>query len=148
MIARVAMLIVLVAGCGRPGEFCQVCQREECTGLAFRVTLEDGRRVQTCCPRCGLHYLKTANAPARQIQASDFGSGKWIDAKTALYVEDSDVSHCAGKEVRRDQFGCCYYKGFDRCLPSLIAFADAEAAAKFQQRHGGKLVRFEKLITN
>ena len=144
MIARVVILIFLLTGCSRSAKFCQVCQREECTGLAFRVTLEDGKRVETCCPRCGLHYLEANQVKARRMEATDYATGKWIEAKDATYVEGSDVSHCASAETKRDQFGCCYFKGYDRCLPSLIAFAKLETATTFQRDHGGKFVQLNQ----
>jgi alpha-D-ribose 1-methylphosphonate 5-triphosphate synthase subunit PhnG len=78
--------------------------------------------------------------------AADFATGKHLDAGQATYVEGSDVSHCAVKEIRRDGYGCCYVKGFDRCQPSLVAFADRAAAERFQQEHGGRIVPFAKLI--
>jgi len=52
------------------------------------------------------------------------------------------------KETRRDAYGCCFYKGFDRCEPSLIAFASNEEVEKFKKQHGGEFLMFEKLTTN
>jgi nitrous oxide reductase accessory protein NosL len=136
---------VLLVGCSRGPKHCAVCERDECKGLAFRVTLQNGKTVETCCPRCGLHYLASTKQQAKALQATDIVSGRRVDARKAVYVEGSDVSHCAPLEVRRDAFGCCYYKGFDRCSPSLIAFASEESAQAFQKQHGGKIVAFEKL---
>lgn len=138
-------LLVLAAGCSRGPKTCPVCQRDECTGLAFRVALASGKRVETCCPRCGLHYLRSTRQSARSIEATDLSTGRWIDATRAVFVEDSDVAACAAMETRRDAQGCCYVKGFDRCLPSLVAFASADAARAFQQQHGGRIVAFDSL---
>jgi hypothetical protein len=137
--------MVLLTGCSQSPRRCPACEREECKGLAFRVTLENGKAVETCCPRCGLHYLASTKQQAKALQATDIVSGRRVDATKAVYVEGSDVSHCTPMEVRRDAYGCCYYKGFDRCSPSLIAFASEESAQTFQKQHGGKLVAFEKL---
>jgi hypothetical protein len=63
-------------------------------------------------------------------------------------VSGGDLSHCAMKETRRDAYGCCFYKGFDRCEPSLIAFASNEEVEKFKKQHGGEFLMFEKLTTN
>lgn len=137
--------LALLSACNRGPKTCAVCQRDECTGMAFRVTLADGKMVETCCPRCGLHYIASAKQSAQKTEASDYVSGTWMDAKMATYVSGSDVSHCASKEIKRDAQGCCYVKGFDRCLPSVIAFQTQDDAEKFQKEHGGKIVAFDKL---
>jgi hypothetical protein len=142
----ICVVALAAASCGRSEKSCAVCQRAECKGLAFRVELSSIKTVETCCPRCALHYLKTENVRARQLWASDYTSGKWIDATKAIYVSGSDVMHCAPTmEARRDAFGCCAFKDFDRCLPSVIAFVDANAAREFSKAHGGEIVAFEKL---
>ncbi len=48
-------------------------------------------------------------------------------------------------EAKRDAYGCCAVKGFDRCLPSLIAFATRDAAVAFQKQHGGELLTWEQV---
>jgi hypothetical protein len=142
------LLAIVLCSCNRGHKTCAVCQRDECTGLAFRVTLDNGKTVETCCPRCGLHYVEEAKQSARLMQATDYVTGKWLDAKLATFVSGSDVSHCASKEVRRDAQGCCLVKGYDRCLPSLIAFQSQEEAGKFLKEHGGTMVSFEKIAAN
>ena len=109
------------------------------------MTLANGKTVQTCCPRCGLHYLNINHQTAKTLQATDYTSGQWIDATKALYVSGSDVSHCGMVDVHRDAYGCCAIKDYDRCLPSLIAFVTLDAAQAFQKQHGGSLVTFAQL---
>ncbi len=138
-------LIVVAVGCHRGPKTCAVCERGECIGLTFQITLANGKKVDTCCPRCGLHYVHDHSVTPRSLSATDIITGKRTDATKAVYVEGSDVSHCAAKDARRDAYGCCYFKGYDRCEPSLIAFASPEAAGKFQKEHGGRLVMFGKL---
>jgi len=142
----VCLLAVTALSCSRARESCPVCQREECKGFAFRVTLADGKTVSACCPRCGLQYLRSSNQQARALTATDFSTGQWIDATKAVYVSGSDVSHCAMNETRRDAYGCCYFKGYDRCEPSLIAFASKEQAESFLKQHGGKLLGYDNLL--
>ncbi len=112
------------------------------------MTLTNGKTVQTCCPRCGLHYLKVRGQTARTFEATDYASDQWIDATKAVYVSGSDVSHCGTEEARRDAYGCCAIKAYDRCLPSLIAFATPDAAQAFQKQHGGNLLTFAQLQAN
>lgn len=148
MKARVLVVCIVLGAlvsCSRTHHRCEVCQRDECTELAFRVTLEGGKTIHTCCPRCGLHYAKTSPQAPRTYQATDYTGKEWIDATKAVYVSGSDVSHCASKEIKRDAQGCCLVKGFDRCLPSLIAFTERADAESFQKKHGGELVTFDEL---
>ena len=135
--------VVVAAGCSRSPQMCAVCQRAECKGMAFRVILEDGKVVETCCPRCGLHYLESTHQQARKMEATDFATGNWVDAATAIYVSDSDMHPCAELQTLRDPQGCCLLKTYDRCLPSLVAFAAKDQAVTFQKSHGGQIVSFQ-----
>jgi nitrous oxide reductase accessory protein NosL len=139
---------VLLAGCAPRAKLCAVCQRDECKAMAFRVTLQSGKTIETCCPRCGLHYVETMKPAARGFEATDFATGQWMDATKATFVSDSDVKGCAMPSARRDAQGCCLYVAYDRCLPSLVAFADRAAAVEFQKQHGGNLVTFAELRAN
>ena len=143
IVSLLGAVVLALAGCRPAAQSCAVCQRAECRGLTFQVELANGKTVATCCPRCGLLFAKSQQV--RHLWATDFSSGRRIDATTAVYVEASDVSHCAAMETKRDAYGCCFYKGFDRCQPSLLAFADRAAAVKFQQVHGGQVVTLEKV---
>ena len=82
---------------------------------------------------------------ARHLAAQDYATGRWIDATRAVYVSGSAVAHCAAIETRRDAYGCCAFKAFDRCLPSLVAFESRDAAVAFQKQQGGELTDFAKL---
>jgi hypothetical protein len=146
---RLALIVglALATGCGQSHRVCAVCNRDECKGLAFRVGLENGKTIETCCPRCALHYLETNHQQARQMEATDFATGNWVNASRAIYVSESDVHPCATLETRRDPQGCCMLKTYDRCLPSLVAFAAQDQAAAFQKVHGGKLVVFQEIPT-
>ena len=140
-------LALLLVGCSRGGKVCAVCQRDECKAMAFRMTLDNGKTVETCCPRCGVHYLESSGQHARALEATDFATGHWLDATKATFVSGSDVRGCAMPEPRRDAQGCCMYLQYDRCLPSLVAFADKPAAVEFQKQHGGEIVEFRNLTT-
>jgi nitrous oxide reductase accessory protein NosL len=146
----IALIFVtlLLAGCGRAAKVCAVCQRDECKAMAFRVMLDNGKTVETCCPRCGMHYVESMKQPARGLEATDFATGHWIDATKATFVSGSDMKGCAMPAARRDAQGCCMYVAYDRCLPSLVAFADKPAAVEFQKQHGGDVRNFAELSAN
>ncbi|MGH9868709.1 MAG: hypothetical protein ACREAA_11175 [Candidatus Polarisedimenticolia bacterium] len=133
-------LLAMLVAC-HTERVCDVCGRDECAGLAFRIEYADGGAQETCCPRCGSHALAEAGGrvPARLL-ARDFATGKPVDAHAARYVEGSDVEHCRTmNEQRRQELH------YDRCLPSLIAFASEEQALSFVREHGGRLRTFEDL---
>jgi nitrous oxide reductase accessory protein NosL len=119
----------------------------ECRNMAFTVHLEGGKEVETCCARCGLHYLESERPTVASLTAHDFNGAGEIDAEGAFYVEGSDVTPCvpAGKPPMRDAAGCCADPVYDRCLPSLIAFQSKEAADAFAREHGGTVRRFAEL---
>jgi len=140
-----ALGVALIVGCARSQHVCAVCNRGECKGMAFRMTLEGGKTIETCCPRCGLHYLEANHVTAHRMEATDFATGGWVDATRAVYVSDSDVHPCATLETRRDPQGCCMTKAYDRCLPSLVAFATKDEAGAFQKDHGGQMISYEQI---
>ena len=146
---RICLLLLALAAlalsCSRAAHKCQVCDRDECRGVVFRVTVAGERAVETCCPRCGLHYLNSQNKQATAFEATDFSNGQKVDATKAMYVSGSDVNPCANPEARRDAYGCCAVKGFDRCMPSLIAFTTRADAQSFQKQHGGDLQNWEQI---
>jgi hypothetical protein len=145
LLALLFWLSLLLTACTRSPHVCAVCDRAECKGMAFRVTLEDGKVVETCCPRCALHYLETNHQQARVMEATDFATGRWMDATHAVYVSDSNMHPCTELNTLRDPQGCCMLKTYDRCLPSLVAFAANDEASAFQKNHGGQLVAFSEI---
>jgi hypothetical protein len=144
-IALILGIALLLAGCSRGTKVCAVCHRDECKAMAFRIQLESGKMVETCCPRCGVHYVETMKPAASGYEATDFATGRWIDAAKATFVSGSDMKGCAMPAAQRDAQGCCMYVAYDRCLPSLVAFADRPAAVEFQKSHGGDLMAFAEL---
>ncbi len=146
---RCALLLglcwLMLTGCARGPQTCAVCDRDECTGMGFRVTLESGKTITTCCPRCGLHY--GASQKVRAYGATDFSTGQSFDAAAATFVSGSDVHPCSRPGAMRDAQGCCAMTTYDRCLPSLVAFREREAAVAFQKKHGGELITFAELVS-
>ena len=147
--ALLAAALAASSACGPAGAHCDVCDRDECTALAFRVEYEDGGSQTTCCPKCASHAVKEAREKSgRQVarlRARDFASGGEIDAREAFYVEGSDVEHCMAPKEEPTTQSCCRLLTYDRCLPSLIAFGSREIAAAFVRDHGGELRSFDEL---
>ncbi len=127
------------AACVRQAEHCWVCDREIHPGVVATITLQDGKRVHACCPRCALHYKTEAGNRAGRIQVTDFAGGGALPFESAWLVEGSDVTPCMHHppvvDETRNPLQVCY----DRCMPSLIAFGSGEAARAFMNEHGGTL---------
>ena len=128
-----------IAG-GKP--VCDVCKRLIHTETSFKIARSDGSVQSTCCPRCGLAAV-TQNG-GRALEAVDFTSKTRIGAAEAIYLEGSDIMECCtGTGFRADQ-GAFQQMEYDRCMPSLLAFARREDAEMVQQKHGGQIISFEE----
>ena len=47
----------------------------------------------------------------------------------------------------KDQAGMEYERTWDRCLPSVIAFASRDAAVRFRAEHGGELRTHAEILS-
>lgn len=146
-LALVLGVLVALTACDRADEYCVQCGRDECRNVAVVVHLADGERVSTCCPRCALHYLEETKAEVARIEVRAFDTSRALDARTAVYVEGSDVHPCAATHdgPPKDERGCCLKPVYDRCLPSVLAFGDARRADAFAREHGGFVTSFAAL---
>jgi len=117
---------------------CSVCQRPLHPSQTFIVLSQNGRERRACCPRCGLRFaIESGQKPS---QATDFSNGKLIVAETAFYLEGSDLMQCCASTTMRAGSGMICDMHYDRCLPSLVAFANLQNARAYQQEHGGRLI--------
>lgn len=137
----VAVLTLFLVACGARTELCWVCQREISPRVRVTLSLEDGRKVHACCPRCAVHYTEGSGPAVRTIEVSDYVSGRTVDLRQAFFVEGSDETPClAHHHPMTDPGGSPMQVCYDRCMPSLIAFASREGAGAFQADHGGTLL--------
>ncbi len=140
-------LCLAAAGCSASASTCPQCGRPECRNLSFTVQLRGGDEVRTCCPRCGLHYLAHEHPEVAALRVRDFLTARSLDASRAIFVEGSDVAPCCRAEgpPPRDPTGAGLKPVYDRCLPSLLAFASRADAEAFAREHGGRLKTFADL---
>ncbi len=141
------LLTAVPAACSGAAKFCPSCGRRECRNLTVEIRLEDGSEVRTCCPRCALHYLADRRPAVASLTVRDFDTAGRIDAARAIYVEGSDVAPCAATAgpPPRDPQGCCTKTVYDRCLPSVLAFASRAEAESFARDHGGTVKTLDAL---
>jgi hypothetical protein len=156
MVKRALLIILLLGMAGATGygvyrelapePMCGICHRALHEATCCIITLKNGDVERTCCPRCGLHFLKGRNDIA-SITVADFDSGRRLDAEDAYYVEGSDVHVCcSAPQFKTDLTGTQYKLAWDRCLPSLLAFEKKESADAFMREHGGRIRTYDELL--
>jgi hypothetical protein len=135
-------LVHFLRGSGEP-DLCQLCERPIHHQTAFSAVL-GGRKVWACCARCGLSFFRSGQE-VLSAEATDYATGNTVSAEKCVYVEGSLVAPCCSASViivgEKTSCGKC----FDRCYPSVIAFASPEAAYSFSREHGGRIVSFGTL---
>ena len=147
-----AIILALTGGVGyrfwpEREPLCPVCGRPIHHATSYYVTLDNGKRVELCCTRCGLRFQENGG-DVRTARVTDFDTGRLLDPEAAVYVEGSSVHPCCtNKELLKDQVGSEYERTWDRCLPSVIAFSSKQAAQKFQSEHGGELRTHEEIVS-
>ena len=148
VLATTAFLVATIASCGRSNvEKCSQCGRDECRNLAFTVGLANGSTVKMCCPRCALRYLSEKQPAVTMLSVRGFADARTLEARKAYYVEGSDAHPCTSHEGSApvDERGCCLKSVYDRCEPSLLAFASVQQAESFAREHGGFVRTFDAL---
>jgi len=128
-----------IAG-GKP--VCEVCKRLIHTETSFRIARTDGSIRAVCCPRCGLAAV--IQNGGRAFDAVDFITKERVGAAEAIYLEGSDIMECCANIGFRSDAGAYEKIEYDRCMPSLLAFARRGDAEIVQQKHGGNILSFEE----
>lgn len=120
---------------------CDVCKRTIHMETSFRIVRPDGSKQAVCCPRCGL--AATIQNGGQALDAVDFTTKKRIRADGAIYLEGSDIMECCMDTGFRSDEGAYRKIEYDRCMPSLLAFAQRKDAEAVRQKHGGDILSFE-----
>jgi hypothetical protein len=128
-----------------PGEsICQVCGRPV-HAHSRTVAMVGGRSEVFCCPSCAMSQRDQTGKPVTVTQLTDYATGARLAPAQSWIVRGSDVNPCilhqhaivdADKRIAAVEF--------DRCAPSLLAFARREEAAAFASQHGGQVLRFSE----
>lgn len=150
VVGLATVIAVLVAGWyvlrRSPETVCPLSGRGIHAETRALVTI-GGRKYETCCLRCAIIEAQQTGKPLRVQKVADLETGKLLVADKAWYVEGSSVNPCMHMTPRAgsaDRQTLCLL-GFDRCSPSLIAFANESAARAFAAQHGGVLKRLNEL---
>lgn len=130
---------------GRPPAFCEIDDRP-IHGNMHTLVQVDGKRLHACCARCPLTLVSQAHRRVQILEVTDYVSGRRLSAGDAFYVEGSRVEVCSTPRVSREEGAGPYVRLFDRCAPSLLAFAREDQARQFMAEYGGSLKRLDELM--
>jgi hypothetical protein len=148
------ILLVLVLGLGYAGwrmrspsreAVCQVCGRTIHANMRT-VAFVGGKREVFCCPTCALSAGAQTHQPVRFEQLADYQTGRPLRPSDAYAVEGSDVIPCVRSHEMLNRDGQPVPLAFDRCSPSIIAFANQATAERFVSEHGGAVGRFLQVV--
>jgi hypothetical protein len=133
------LTLPLFPGCARGAQMCGACGREIHPALRVTLQLEGRRDLHACCPRCALHFRNEGEVKVVGVRVSDYVSGGPLAIESAWLVEGSDETPCVHGAPPAGEGGVPLHRCYDRCVPSLIAFAGEAAARAFMVEHGGTL---------
>jgi hypothetical protein len=126
-------------------EVCRVCQRP--IHAEARAVIESGgKREAVCCVRCGLFLQRQQHIQVRLVEITDYKSGRPLRPEDAYYVEGSRVVMCGRHEPVLDETKHAFNRVFDRCVPSILAFASQQDAEAFAGTHGGAVLRLPQIV--
>ncbi len=124
---------------------CQACGRAIHANMRTVAFLGDKREV-FCCPTCALSAGAQTHEPVRFDQLADYDTGHALRPDDAFAVEGSDVIPCVRSHEMLNRDGQPVPMDFDRCSPSIIAFAKRAAAESFASEHGGHVGVFLQIV--
>ena len=125
----------------RSEESCTACRRPV-HGDTRTTALIDGQRKTYCCPACALSEHRQTGRSVELTSLTDYLTRSPVRPADGFLVRGSDVQSCshAAVPVGLDKHPMTSH--FDRCSPSLIAFARRPDAEAFTKEHGGRVLAF------
>ena len=148
----IAVAVILGAAVGdwyalrsRPPAFCEISGRPIHSNMLTVVEV-NGEKLYACCPRCPLTLMQQAHAQVKLLEVTDYPSGRRLKARDAYFVNGSIVEMCSAPRMMSEEGRTPYLRQFDRCSPSLLAFAKEDEARAFMAHNGGSLERLDDLM--
>jgi len=126
------------------GETCYACNRLV-HSHSKTVALANGRSRLFCCPACALSQREQAGKAINITRLTAFLTGEPLSPDHAYLVEGSDVNTCATKRTMLETDKQHAELQYDRCSPSMLAFARRDEAAQFAREHGGRVASFREI---
>jgi DNA-binding IscR family transcriptional regulator len=103
-------------------DLCALCGKPISGRTTFIIRLPGNSQQKACCPHCGLVLLES-HPEATAAFVMDYLHGTIISAAHATYLLSSDLTIC--------------------CIPTILCFASANDAVRFQRGFGGSLADIE-----
>jgi hypothetical protein len=129
-----------------PAGVCPICLRHEHKESMVRFQAQGEPASDACCMSCALTYGRQTHKPITLLSVTDHDSGTAFDPNKATFVVGSNVSPCSHPAMERGPEKEEYRVHWDRCLPSILAFASPEAADAFRTQHGGHVRTLDELL--
>ena len=131
---------------GSEPEQCYACQRVVHAHMRT-IAIVNGRSRVFCCPACALSEHRQEGRPIRVTELTAFLTGAKLSPNEAFVVKGSDVNMCARTQelINADKRPAALH--YDRCAPSLLAFAQRSEASEFARVHGGEVLRFSEIAS-
>jgi len=107
------------------------------------IAVVNGRRRVFCCPACALSLHEQAGKPIQVTELTSFLNGKALSPDNAYLVKGSNVNMCERTLEFVEENKRPADLQYDRCAPSLLAFAQRSEAVDFTREHGGEVVAFK-----
>jgi hypothetical protein len=126
-------------------EVCETCGRAIQPNMRT-VALLGNRREVFCCPTCALSAAVQLHEPVRFVRLTDYETGRALRPAGAFAVEGSDVIPCVRLHAMLNRDGQPVPVHFDRCSPSILAFASRSVAERFAADHGGRVEAFLQIV--
>ncbi len=124
---------------------CKVCRRE-IHAASRAVIAVDGKQEAVCCVRCAMTLDEQEKKPVRLVEVTDYIRRRALAPGDAFYVEGSRVVLCQSHEPHVDETKHAQARVFDRCEPSVYAFARREEAESFAAQNGGVVLGLAELM--
>ena len=109
------------------------------------VALVNGRARVFCCPACALSEHQQEGKPVKVTELTSFFTGAILAPDSAYVVKGSDVNMCATTHGITTDASRPADVQYDRCSPSLLAFAQRSEAVQFVREHGGEVLPFKEV---
>jgi len=129
-----------------PAQYCEFSARPVHTQTKA-VALVDGEKKIFCCPACALTLRAQTGQSVQFVELTDYETARPLAPNEAFVVRGSEINMCVTQHMLMEESKQAAHMDFDRCMPSLVAFARKQAAEHFLQVHGGTLVSFQELIS-
>lgn len=106
------------------------------------VAMVNGHARVFCCPACALSEHQQEGRPVKVTELASFLTGAILSPDSAYVVRGSDVNMCATTHGLMTDATRPADLQYDRCSPSLLAFAQRTEAVQFVREHGGQALPF------